>query len=94
MRKKTVILAAVSLIYMLSAQEVLPDKWQRNASLSILTKTNLYRLGGHFAFGGDALVRFPLNEGGIPDGRRIRQTEFIPDRALRHSVRNQCQHPL
>ena len=74
MRKKTVILAAVSLIFMLSAQEVLPGRWQRNASLSILTKTSLYRLGGHFAFGGDALVRFPLNEEGIPDGT----CRFVP----------------
>ena len=82
MRKKTAILAAVSLIFMLSAQEVLPGKWQRNASLSLLTEKNLYRLGGHFAFGADALVRFPLTEDGIPDGRRIRQTDFIPDRAL------------
>ena len=82
MTKTTAILGMISLIFMLSAQEVLPGRWQRNASLSILTETSLYRLGGHFAFGGDALVRFPLNEEGIPDGRRIIQTDFIPDRAL------------
>ena len=45
MTKTTAILGMISLIFMLSAQEVLPGKWQRNASLSLLTETNLYRLG-------------------------------------------------
>lgn len=82
MTKTTAVLGMVSLCFMLAAQEVLPGKWQRNASLSLLTENSFYRLGGHFAFGGDALARFPLNRDGIPDGRSIRQTGFIPDRAL------------
>lgn len=82
MTKTTAVLGMVSLCFMLAAQEVLPGKWQRNASLSLLTENSFYRLGGHFAFGGNALVRFPLNRDGIPDGRSIRQTGFIPDRAL------------
>lgn len=46
-------------------------RWTNQSHAAVLTHRNLYRCGGHFAFGDGLITRFPLNANGAPDGRSI-----------------------